>query len=77
MVDERGQRQMRGERATAVDERQQKLRQDVVRPTADKATAALVVDERCVVGKRRRWRQTRGNDLVAVASRGVMQCDAM
>jgi hypothetical protein len=41
MVDERGQRQMRGERATAVDERQQKLRQDVVRPTADKRRQRL------------------------------------
>ena len=39
------------------------------------ATAGLVANKRCDVGKRHRWRQTRGDDLVVVANRQVMQCD--
>ena len=37
---------------------------------------ASVVDERCVVGKRIRWRQTGGDDSVAAASRRVTRCDS-
>ena len=32
-------------------------------------------DERCVVGERQWWRQMRGSDSVAAASRRVRQCD--
>ena len=37
---------------------------------------ALEANERCIVGKRRWWRQMRGNDSVAVAGRQVTQCDS-
>jgi hypothetical protein len=40
-------------------------------------TTALMVDERCVVGKRRQWWQTRGNDLDLAAGRQVTQCDGL
>ena len=41
------------------------------------AMTALVVNKRCVMGKRRRWQHTRGNDLVTAAGRRVTQCDGL
>ncbi len=36
------------------------------------ATVALAAGKRCIMGERRRWRQIRGDDLVAAAGRQVM-----
>ena len=53
-----------------VDKRQRKRMQEVARP-------ALVAEERCIVGERQGWWQTRGSDdLVAAASRQVTRCDS-
>ena len=38
---------------------------------------ALVADERCIVGERRRWRHFRGGDSVAVPGRLVTRCDGV
>jgi hypothetical protein len=53
-----------------VDKRQRKRMHEVARP-------ALVADERCIVGERQGWWQTRGGDeLVVAASRQVTRCDS-
>ena len=77
-VDEKRQWRMR-ERATAADERGQRRRmregkgggQEVMKAGARdglpggrrEATTSSAVDERCVVGERRWWQLTRGNDF--------------